>query len=90
VEKILVNFCEDDIEFIYQDLIENIILLSNHMKGLCVVKKIIQLTTKEYLRIKIRDIIAENAIALVHNPYGNYAIQTALEVNFSYLNVKGF
>lgn len=53
------------------------------MKGLCVVKKVIQLTTKENFKLKIRDIIADNALALVHNPYGNYAIQTALEVNFN-------
>ena len=51
VEKILTNYCEDEIEFIYQELIENLILLSNDMKGLCVVKKVIQLTTKENLKL---------------------------------------
>ena len=91
MEKILTNYCEDEIEFIYQELIENLILLSNHMKGLCVVKKVIQLTTKIKFKLRIRDIIAENALALVHNPYGNYAIQTALEVItiklFTYFNL---
>jgi len=80
VEKILTNYSEDNVEFLYNELIENLILLSNHMKGLCVVKKVIQLTTKEKFKLRIRDIIADNALALIHNPYGNYAIQTALEV----------
>lgn len=80
MEKILTNYSEDNVEFLYNELIENLILLSNHMKGLCVVKKVIQLTTKEKFKLRIRDIIADNALALIHNPYGNYAIQTALEV----------
>lgn len=57
------------------------------MKGLCVVKKVIQLTSKENLKLKIRDIIADNALALVHNQYGNYAIQTALEVKFFFYKI---
>lgn len=55
-------------------------LLANHMKGLCVVKKAIsQVKSKEFLN-KFRDLISNNTMALVHNPYGNYAIQTVLEV----------
>lgn len=86
MEKILTNYSEDDVEFLYIELIENLILLSNHMKGLCVVKKVIQLATKEQYKLKIRDIIADNALALIHNPYGNYAIQTALEVKRIFIN----
>jgi len=50
------------------------------MKGLCVVKKLIQLITKSEMKVRLRDSLAENAMALVHNAYGNYAVQTALEV----------
>jgi len=55
-------------------------LLANHMKGLCVVKKAIQLVKNPELFDKFKKIITDNALALVHNPYGNYAIQTAFEV----------
>ena len=55
-------------------------LLANHMKGLCVVKKAIsQVKSEEFLN-KFRDLIRDNAMALVHNPYGNYVIQTVLDV----------
>jgi len=71
----------EQIESVYQDLIDNLIFLPNHMKGLCVVKKVIQLTTNKNFKTKIRDIITENELSLVHNSYEYYAIQTALEVN---------
>ena len=55
-------------------------ILANHMKGLCVVKKTLsQVKKKEYLE-KFKNLICNNTMALVHNPYGNYAIQTVLEV----------
>lgn len=56
-------------------------LLANHMKGLCVIKKAIQQVRSLTIFDKFEKIIADNALALVHNPYGNYAIQTAFEVN---------
>ncbi len=55
-------------------------LLANDMKGLCVVKKAIQQVKNLGLLEKFKKMIADNALALVHNPYGNYAIQTAFEV----------
>ncbi len=55
-------------------------MLASHMKGLCVVKKAIsQVRKKDYLD-KFKDLICNNTMALVHNPYGNYAIQTVLDV----------
>jgi hypothetical protein len=55
-------------------------MLANHMKGLCVVKKALsQVKSKEFLN-KFKDLICNNTMALVHNPYGNYAIQTVLDV----------
>lgn len=55
-------------------------LLANHMKGLCVVKKAISQVQKEDFLVNFRDLICNNTMALVHNPYGNYVIQTLLEV----------
>ena len=77
----ILNFNEKEVESIIFYLIENFMLLANHMKGLCVIKKVIQISKNETFMNLIVNIIAENAISLVHNPYGNYAIQTALEVN---------
>lgn len=80
IEKILNDFNDEEISFIYEDILENFMLLANHMKGLCVVKKAIQQVKSSNLYNKFEKIITVNAHALVHNPYGNYAIQTAFEV----------
>ena len=77
----ILNFNEIEVESIMFDLIDNLMLLANHNKGLCVIKKVIQIRSKKekYMK-KIISIIVDNALALVYNPYGNYVIQTALEV----------
>lgn len=76
----ILNFHESQVESMMMKIVDNFIHLVNHMKGLCVVKKVIQKTKKEKFMKKILFIIEENALVLVHNPYGNYAIQTALDV----------
>ena len=86
----LLNFNEIEVESMMTDIVDNFMVLVNHMKGLCIVKKVIQKTKKEKFMKRILELIEENALDLVHNPYGNYAIQTALEVNnfnlFFYFN----
>lgn len=77
----ILNFSEKEVDTMMTDIVDNFMLLVNHMKGLCVVKKVIQKTKKEKFMKRILTLIEENAIILVPNPYGNYAIQTALEVN---------
>jgi hypothetical protein len=76
----IINFNETEVESMMMDIVDNFMLLVNHMKGLCVVKKVIQKTKKEKFTKRILELIEENAFSLVHNAYGNYAIQTALEV----------
>jgi hypothetical protein len=77
----IINFNEIEVECMIMDVVDNFMLLVNHMKGLCVVKKVIQKTKKEKFTKRILEIIEENGLALVTNAYGNYAIQTVLEVN---------
>jgi hypothetical protein len=55
-------------------------LLANNMKGLCVVKKSISQVKSRVFLDKFKELILSNTMALVHNPYGNYAIQTVFEV----------
>lgn len=50
------------------------------MKGLCVIKKAISQVRSEDLKEKLNDLISKNTVVLVHNPYGNYTIQIALDV----------
>jgi hypothetical protein len=44
-----------------------------------VVKKLVAHTKNMENRKSLMNILAENAIELVQNPYGNYAIQTVLD-----------
>lgn len=77
----IINFNENELDSIMVDVVDNFMNLVNHMKGLCVVKKVIQKTKKEKFMLRVIELIEENALNLVQNPYGNYAIQTSIEVN---------
>jgi hypothetical protein len=79
IEKMLACFSQTNIDFLYNVLIENFVELANHCNGLCAIKKLIMHASSEVSIEKIKYILAENALILVQNPYGNYAIQTALE-----------
>jgi hypothetical protein len=76
----VLNFNEENVEPIIFALVKNLIPLANHSKGLCVIKRVIQKSKNDFIISTIIDIITENALSLVHNPFGNYVIQTALEV----------
>jgi hypothetical protein len=80
IEKIISCFPEESIQFIYAFALENFILLCNQSNGLCIIKKIILHCESIYTREKILNELIKNALTLIQNPYGNYAIQTALEV----------
>jgi len=79
LEKIILcfehNLCQEIINFV----IDNFLLLSNHVNGLCIVKKIltIKLNTNEYEKLK--NLLLINAKNLIENPYGNYALQIVID-----------
>jgi hypothetical protein len=82
IEKIIICFEEEMIEFIYEMIINNFMSLANNCNGLCVVKKIIIHSHKEETIERVLKKILDNCLALVQNPFGNYAIQVALDVNY--------
>jgi hypothetical protein len=85
IEKIIICFDEDLLQFAYELIINNFMNLANHSNGLCVIKKIIIHASKKETINKIMLRIVDNCLNLVQNPYGNYAIQVALDVIFVYL-----
>lgn len=80
IEKTILSFNEADIQIIYETLIESFEVIANNANGLCVAKLVI-LCKNPYNSKKLHSKIVENALILVQNPYGNYAIQKALEVS---------
>lgn len=80
IEKMLNLFEEWRLQHIYETIIKNFLFLTNNSNGLCVIKKIIAKAQTPESQFIIRNILSENSMTLVQNPYGNYAIQAALEV----------
>lgn len=80
IEKIVACFKEEDILFIYKLVLENFMLMANHPNGLSIVKKvIIHYSYPKTLEI-LKKLIKDNSNFLIQNAYGNYTIQTILEV----------
>jgi len=78
IEKMIICFEEDIIEYIYELVIENFIGLAFNPNGLCLAKKIIQYAKKDSTKLRIQQKILENTLILIQHSYGNYTIQSAL------------
>jgi len=70
----------------YKVILDNFLILVVHISGLGVVKRVINHFKSEETYIKVRDLLIENSLMLVQNPYGNYAIQVAVEVSLHFHN----
>lgn len=65
---------EENIDFIFDPVFENLIDLSMDQNGLCVIKKIISKIQGHDKRMKIGQRLSEHVVELVQSPYGNYAV----------------
>jgi len=83
IEKIVMCFNEESIEFIYNLALENFMAMANNANGLCIIKKVLIHSSKKETIEKLKNLIIENCINLIQNPYGNYTIQIILDVIFS-------
>lgn len=66
-------------------LIPEIPKLISHQQGICIVNKLVQ-TAMEPRHINyLIDYLTSNIFEVISNPYGNYAITTALDVSIHLL-----
>ena len=83
IEKIFSSFFNYEKYLIYISnfILDNFIYLVNNSNGLCVVKKeiIIEYKIKNNNFEKLKKLLVENSLILVQNPFGNYALQTAID-----------
>ena len=91
LEKIISTFNYDKhLIHISKFIIDNFISLVNNSNGLCIVKKEIIL---EYQRKngeifpKLKKLLLDNSLTLIQNPFGNYALQMAID-NWDLEDVK--
>jgi hypothetical protein len=78
IQRMLLCFDSESSEFIYNCALPVLEQLAQHPYGLCVVKKCIA-RASESQKQRIIKKLSQHAIDLVVSPYGNYAIQAALE-----------
>ena len=61
-------------------ILDNFLMLSSHVNGLCIAKRILLLSTQTGLyRNELIYILNKSCISLIQNPYGNYALQVVIE-----------
>lgn len=67
-------------EWIYVPVVHNLVKIAHHQYGLCVLKKCISQAKSQ---VRYQDMllqqIARNSLSLVESPFGNYAVQHALD-----------
>lgn len=66
--------------FIIQEALEKFTELSNDANGLCLIKKLLPICRNDAKLVgEVMEKMTKSSIELAQNPYGNYAIQVALE-----------
>ena len=80
IEKIITKYDENEINNIYEIIIDNFMLFANNANGLCVIKKILIHANKSSTKEVLKKIIYENCNELIHNAFGNYVIHVVLDV----------
>lgn len=73
------KYDEEMIANVIDTIIENFLILANNVNGLTVCKKIIVSSQHPEIRYRVQRKLIENAILLIQNPFGNYALQSAFE-----------
>ena len=82
LEKILSSFnYEKYLIHISNFILENFVFLVNNSNGLCVVKQeiLIEYKIKNNNFKKLKNLLIENSLILIQNPFGNYALQTVID-----------
>ena len=79
LEKILAYFEDEFKKEIIEYICENFLELAFNNNGICLVKKILLMTHKKELHIKLKKLVFDNALNLIVHQYGNYAIQIIIE-----------
>jgi len=79
IEKLIICFNENEVNFIYDFVISNFILLACDINGLCLTKKIVQFSKSPSTIKRILETVLPVCENLIQNQHGNYTIQAILE-----------
>lgn len=94
LQKVILTVKAEKLDYIFYPCCEKLVDLAFDSNGLCVIKKIIsKFSSISEKRELLVTILSDNCVQLVQSPYGNYAIQQAIEfwtneeLNSIYLNL---
>jgi len=79
IQKVINCFSEENRQFAFDEIKNAFLKISKTSHGLWVIKKLVANTTNPENRESLVEYISENAIELVQDPYGNYAVQEIME-----------
>ena len=80
IQKALLTFSPARRVFVIQEALEKFKELSNDANGLCLIKKLLSICRSDPKLVTVAiEKMTKFSIELAQNPYGNYAIQVALE-----------
>lgn len=75
----MIQYEDTEIKNIYDVITQEIMILANNVNGLCVVKKAICSVKDSEIILSLQQVLIENSLLLIQNPFGNYALQTAFD-----------
>eukprot|EP00742_Colponemidia_sp_Colp-10_P000746 GILJ01000810.1.p1 GENE.GILJ01000810.1~~GILJ01000810.1.p1 ORF type:complete len:1060 (+),score=180.51 GILJ01000810.1:230-3409(+) len=79
VQRILLCLRESSCYFIFEPVLDNMLDIGHSAHGLCVIKRCITQIHNKDLKAAFIEQLTKHALELVQSPYGNYAIQHAIE-----------
>ena len=82
IQKILVCVSEEKRDFLNKIIRENLKSLCLDCNGICVFKKFVNNTKSDLIKNKVLEIINSSCLEIVQSPFGNYAVQHLIEVNY--------
>ena len=79
LSKMLMLFDYSLVQPLSSFILDNFLFLANNSNGLCIVKKEILIEYKKDNFEQLQKELVHNALVLVQSPYGNYALQIAID-----------
>lgn len=84
VQRCIETFSPKDCSFIYNQMVRELVLVSTHQHGCCIIQRCLDLCSEEQ-RVQIVTAIKDHVMELIVDRFGNYVFQYSLEKASNYL-----
>lgn len=90
IQKIINKFEDDKVTYVFNLILNNFDAITNASGGVCVLKELMKKFKEKNKNEEVRILLAailQKLDFIIQNPFGNYVIQYAIEVNLNFLSV---